>query len=675
MNLKNFFDPRSVAVIGASNNKSKVGFALLYNVLQGKEREVFPINLKEKEILGLPCYPSVLEVAQPIDLAVIAVRAEIVPQVLKECGEKEIPFAVVISAGFKEVGDRGVQLGSEIKELAQKYNIALLGPNCLGMIDAHTGLNATFGVNSPTPGNIALLSQSGALGAAMLDWASEQRIGLSKFVSLGNEAVLTELDFLEFLNGDDDSKAVLMYLEKISDGKKFIQLVKELTATKPVVILKAGRSSRGGEAVKSHTGSLASENSVFEAVCRQNGVIIVHSLRELFDLAKLFHIGILKPLKNLAVLTNGGGPSIVAADLIEFSQSLGLAEFSQELKDKLGSVLPDMAAIGNPIDLLGDAPSSRYREALELLAVEEDIEAILTILTPQMMTQPEATAEILAYYHKKKPIIPAMIGGSTVQKGVAVLQENGLVNFDFPEEAVLALDTFTLEKKEIKKQDISSQEKPDLVMVDFYETDTLLRSYGLNPVGSLIKTREELNALDERTIGQQFALKVISQDIIHKTDVGGVRVGLNSKEALLLAWDEITAASQERVPTPKIEGMLVQPMIEGKEVIIGMKRDPVFGPVIIFGLGGVFVEALNDVSMKVPPIDEATAREMIEEIKGFSILNGLRGEEKVNFDALIQIIMSVARLSTEHPEIQELDLNPVMVNAEGAAIVDARLMK
>ncbi len=675
MDFNNFFNPRSVAVIGASNNKSKVGYALLYNLLASGGAKIFPINPKEQKILKKTCYSSVSEVSEEIDLAIVAVPAKIVPQVLRECGEKKIPFAVVISAGFKEIGGVGVELGSEIKEIAAEYNIGLLGPNCLGVIDARSGLNATFGVNSPAAGNIALLSQSGALGTAMLDLAKDQGVGLSKFVSLGNEAVLTELDFLEFLKHDIESKAILLYLEKVSDGEKFIQLVKELTPTKPVVILKAGRSSRGGEAIKSHTGSVASEDSIFEAVCKQNGVVVVHSLRELFDIAKLFHIGILKPLKNLTILTNGGGPSIVTADLVEFSQSLTLTQFSPELKDKLKNVLPEMASVGNPIDLLGDAPASRYKDALEILAEKNDIEAILTILTPQMMTEEKTTAETLASYHEKKPIIPIMIGAEAVQEGVTALKKNGLVNFNFPEDVVVALDALALKKKKPKKPVVTKKTQQNLTMMGFYETDSLLNDHGIDLVGYFVRTREELEAWDEKSLGERFVIKAISEDIIHKTDVGAVKINLEGKDALLQAWDEIMAAGEQCEHPAKIEGMLVQPMVEGREVIIGMKRDPVFGSVIVFGLGGIFVEVFKDVSMRVPPIDEVVARNMIEEIKGSSILNGLRGEKPVNFDALIQVIMSVARLSVEHPEIQEFDLNPVMVNEKFAHVVDARLMK
>ncbi|MCK5590637.1 MAG: acetate--CoA ligase family protein [Candidatus Pacebacteria bacterium] len=675
MDFNNFFDPRSVAVIGASNNKSKVGYALLYNLLASGNAKIFPINPKETEILDTPCYPSILDVPEKIELAVIAVPAKIVPQILKECGEKKIPFAVVISAGFKEVGESGAELGKEIIEIAKEHNIWLLGPNCLGIIDMHSGLNATFGVNSPDKGGIALLSQSGALGTAMLDWAKDQAIGLSKFVSLGNEAVLTELDFLEFLKYDEQTKAILLYLEKVSDGKNFMHLVKEITKTKPVVVLKAGRSSRGGEAIKSHTGSIASENSVFETVCKQNGVIVVHSLRELFDIAKLFDIGILKPLKNLAILTNGGGPSIVTADLVEFSESLSLVDFSEEAKEKLKAVLPKMASVGNPIDLLGDAPSVRYRDALEILVLEKDIDAILTILTPQMMTEAKKTAEVLAFYHNLKPIIPIMIGAKAVQEGITALEENGLVNFNFPEDAILALDNIALKKKKLKKPAVAKGDQQNLTMMSFYETDALLTDYNIDLTGYFVKTREELEALDEQSLGQRFVIKALSEDIVHKTDMGVVKINLEGKDALLQAWDDIISISEQCVPPAKIEGMLIQPMVQGKEIIIGMKRDSVFGPTIVFGLGGIFVEVFKDVSMRVPKIDETIARSMIEEIKGFSILNGLRGEKPVNFDALIQVIMSVARLSVEHPEIKELDLNPVIVNADSAHIVDARLMK
>jgi len=681
-NLQNFFNPQTVAVIGASNNQSKVGYALLKNINTNKERKIFPVNLKEKEILGLVCYSSVLQIEEEIDLAIIAVPAEIVPQVLRECGEKKISSVVIVSSGFGEVLGRGIELENEIKEIAIHYDIALLGPNCLGVLDFHSDFNASFMATktftNTKKGNISFLSQSGALGTAMFDWANKQGIGFSKFVSLGNEATLTELDFLEFLKNDDNSQAVLLYLEKISDGEKFIQIMKNITATKPVVILKAGRSNRGGEAVKSHTGSLVSDDAVFEAVCEQSGVMVVYSLREFFSIAKLFHIGILKPLNNIAILTNGGGPSIIATDLIEFSRGITLAKFSSELKEELKKVLPTTAVVHNPVDVLGDARALQYKSALEILVKEDNIDVIFTILTPQMMTEISATAEVFSSFHKQKPIIPIMIGGVVVQNGVSVLQDNGLVNFDFPEDAVRALDTLSSQTGAMKKKrEVSTHKKlSHTAMLDFEKARQLLQSYGLISAGMLIKNKEDLITKIQqfKFDDKKMAMKIVSSDVIHKTDTGGVEINLEGESALLSAWDKIMTSVLNNTTQEKIQGVLLQPMVQGKEVIIGIKRDPVFGPITIFGLGGVFVEVLKDVSMKASPFTKEEAKEMIEKIKGFSVLNGVRGDQPVNFDALVTIIMAVARLSVEHPEIKEIDLNPVIVNTDEAVIVDTRLI-
>jgi len=682
INFNNFFNPQSVAVIGASSNSNKVGYALLKNIIGNQKRKIFPVNLKEKEILGLPCCESVLRIEEMIDLAIIAVPAEIVPQVLRECGEKKISSVVIVSAGFGEVSGRGVELENEIKEIAVHYNIALLGPNCLGVLDFHSDFNASFMATETftqtKKGNISFFSQSGALGAAMFDWANKQGIGFSKFVSLGNEVVLTELDFLEFLQQDDSSQAALLYLEKISDGERFIQTMKNITTTKPVVMLKAGRSSRGKIAVKSHTGSLVSDDAVFEAVCEQTGVIVVHSLRDFFGIAKLFHIGILKPLNNVAILTNGGGPSIIATDLIEFSQSLTLAEFSQDLKQKIKNVSPQISAVHNPIDILGDARALQYKNVLDLLVAEKNIDVIFTILTPQMMTEISATAEVFVSSHKSKPIIPIMIGGAVIQDGVNVLQNNDFVNFNFPEDAILALDVLSAKMKKIKKKTevLTHKQLSNLILLDFEATRQLLQSYNLESIGVLIKNKEDLVSQVKQLefSDKKMAMKIVASDIIHKTDTGGVEINLEGETALLSAWDKIMVAALKNTSPERIQGVLLQPMVKGQEVIIGMKRDPIFGPVIIFGLGGVFVEVLKDVSMRIPPITDETAKEMIEKIKGFPVLNGLRDNEPVNFSALIKIIIAIARLSAERPEIKEIDLNPVMVNTEEAVIVDARLI-
>jgi acetyltransferase len=677
MNFQKFFNPESVAVIGATEDKNKVGYSLIANLLGGKARKIYPITLDKDEILGMKAYRSILEIKEPIGLALIAVRAEFVPQVLAQCGTKNVPFAIVISAGFKEMGGAGKELEKKIKEVAQKHRIALLGPNCLGIINARAGLNATFAAEKPLAGNISFLSQSGATGTALLDWSRSAGVGFSKFVSLGNEAGLTELDFMEYFAKDKDTDALLIYLEKVTDGRKFMELAKKITRVKPVVLIKAGRSPRGQAAVMSHTGSLAPADAIFTAACRESGIITVESLREFFNFTKLFQMGILKPLRRLAVVTNGGGPSVVAADFIDLSRSLELADIPAATRSALQKVLPPMAATGNPIDLIGDAGSGRYDDALKILTKQKSIDAIVAMLTPQMMTNAESVANVLVSHAKKKPIIPVFMGGQTVQKGITVLQKGGLVNFEFPKDAVEALDAMspTAKKLAVKKPSTGNDAAQKPNMADFPATLKLLARYGINVPGILLRRKTELATAFKKFKNQPLAMKVISKEIVHKTDAGGVRLNLVTVDEAAKAWDGIANSSKVRKLKVKNPSMFVQPMAKGKEVIIGMKRDPSFGPVIVFGLGGIFVEALKDTAMRIAPVSVEEAHAMMEEIKGSKILRGLRGEKSVNMDALANIIAAVSKLSLAHPEIKEIDLNPVIADSKTATVVDARMIR
>lgn len=688
MNLQKFFDPGSVAVVGATEDKNKVGYSLVLNLLKGKTRKIYPITLEKNEILGLKAYRSVLEVNDKIDMALIAVRAAFVPQVLTECGKKKVPFVVVISAGFKEIGEEGKKLEEEITKIACKYKISLLGPNCLGVINSQSDLNASFAAEKPIRGGISFLSQSGATGAAMLDWSQKAGVGFSKFVSLGNEAGLTELEFLKYFASDKETKALLVYLEKVTDGWKFMELARKITSVKPMVLIKAGRSPRGSAAVMSHTGSLAPADAVFTAACRECGVITVESLREFFNLAKIFQIGIYKPLRRLAVLTNGGGPSVIATDLIDLSRSLELAELPRAAQNALRKVLPPMAAVGNPVDVIGDAGSQRYDDALKILTAQKNIDGIITILTPQMMTQADAVANILVSYCGKKPLIPVFMGGPSIERGLITLRNNGFTNFDFPKDAIEALDAIGETKNEkmavkpfvvkntTKRRGVTQEAgaPAQLKMMDFPATLKLLARYGVKISGVLLRRKEQLDAALKKFKNRTLAMKIISKDIVHKTDVGGVRLNLKTAEEAVKAWDGIMKSAKKKMPRAKIQGMFIQPMAEGKEVIIGMKRDPIFGPVIVFGLGGIFVEALKDTSMHVAPVTPAEGRRMIEEIKGYKILRGLRGEKSVNINALARIIAAVSKLSLARPEIKEIDLNPVMADNKKTSVVDARII-
>ncbi|MCX6716522.1 MAG: acetate--CoA ligase family protein [Candidatus Taylorbacteria bacterium] len=690
-NLEKFFNPKSVALIGASSDKKKVGYALASNLLAGAKREIFFISIGEKEILGQKTFASISEINDGVDLAIIAVRADIVPQIISDCAKKGIKSVIIISAGFKEAGEVGKKLEEDVSALAIQNGMSILGPNCLGTIDSHSDLNASFSGEKPLAGGITFLSQSGALGTSVIDLALAHGVGFSKFISLGNEANLTEIEFLEFLAKDDSTKAVLIYLEKLSNGAEFMRLASEITKTKPVVVLKAGRSKRGSQAVMSHTGSLAPEDSVFTAACRQSGIIVAESIREFFNLAKLFQIRITKPLQNLVVLTNGGGPSVVTSDLIDLSKSLTLVEFSEETKDELRKVLPSMAAVGNPVDIIGDALSNRYEDALKVLCSKKDIEkidGIVLMLTPQMMTEVEATAKLVIEYRKVLPIIPVFLGGPMIQPGADFLRGNGLVNFNFPKDAVEALDDLArgMAKKEIAKAVIKEGTENTTGtsrMLPFAEMDELLKSVGISLVGKLVKNKAGLaeawseilvSGVTSESAEISFALKAISPDIIHKTDAGAVALNIRTKEEAVEAWEKIMLNIAKNVPGAVLEGMLLQPKMSGKEIIIGMKRDAVFGPTILFGLGGIFTEALKDTSLRIAPVSKENAMQMIKEIRGSGILFGLRGERPMNTEALADLIVRISELSILHTEIKEIDFNPVTLIGESAFLVDARIM-
>jgi len=675
MIMENFFNPKSIAVIGASPDPQKVGFALVSNLLKNKKRRIYPVTLSGKEILGLPTFSSILEIQDQIDLAVIAVRADVVPNILSECGEKKVKNAIIISSGFKESGSTGKELEALISKIAKEQNISLLGPNCLGVINTRSNLNATFSGREPLTGKLAFLSQSGALGTAMIDLALGEGIGFSKFISLGNEAQLTEINFLEYLEQDPDTSAILMYLENVNDGPKFMETVKRITPKKPIVIIKAGMGSHGNLAVMSHTGALAPQASVFISACKQAGAITVSSLRGFFNIVKILSQidDTNTSVQRLIILTNGGGPSVIAADLIDHSHSLSLVALGEETKEALRKVLPPMAAVGNPIDIIGDALAERYDKALEILSEVKEAEGIIVILTPQMMTEAEATAKTLAKYKNKKKIFPVFIGWPSIQTGRDELIKSGMVNFMFPRDVIDALDY--LAKGAPKPKPLSGyHEKPAEAsagegMMKFADVLDLLFGYGILISGKFIWRKEDLENTLESLGEGPYVMKAISKEAIHKTEFKAVRLNVQNMEEASVVWEELWTK------IPSVEGILIQKMEkEGREVIIGMKKDNTFGPTILFGLGGILAEAIKDTIIRIAPIEKEEAMKMMQEIKGVKILQGMRGESPVNFDALADIIVKLSKLSLEHPEIKEIDLNPVICSGDSATIVDARVM-
>ena len=669
--LENLFNPKGVAVIGASGNPQKIGYALASNlVTDKKDRRIFLVNPSEKEILGEKVFADVKDIKENVDLAVIAVKPEIVPNVLRACGEKKIPYCIIITAGYKETGEEGKKREDELKQIAKNFNIKIIGPNCLGIFDCQNNLNATFGDKLPGVGNISVISQSGAVGTSMLDFAKKENIGFAKFISVGNEAGLTENDFLEYLLTDENTKAIALYLEAVSDGTRFLELAKKITAVKPLVVLKAGKTARGAMAVASHTGSLASENKIFEAVCAQAKVINVETISQMFDLLKMFNAGIYQALENIGIVTNGGGPSIILADLLELSQSLNLATLTDKTKTALREVLPITAAVGNPVDVIGDALSDRYESALKILSKVKDIDALAVILTPQKMTQIKETAKIIAKINKKKVVLPLFIGGTQIEPALKIFRQKNIAYFSDPIDLVKALDYLSFKNKIFIQ---NKKEEAVVDQLDFSQTEKLLQSVGLSTSGILLSDKKEIISATGKLLGP-YVLKAITDKVLHKSDVGALKLNLQNAEEVEKAWEEISKNVFSKTSDIKIEGMLLQSMTAGREVIIGMKRDATFGPTIVFGLGGIFVEALKDVSMRIAPLTPDDIDNLIGDIKGINILKGTRGQKAINFEALKQTILAISNLAIKHPEIKEMDFNPVFCDENRVNLVDVRIV-
>ena len=693
--LEAFFRPSSVAVIGASRDPEKLGYAVLANLKDGGfSGDLYPINPKAEEILGLRAYPTILDVPGEVDLAVIVIPYRLVPAVLEECGRKGVKAAVVISAGFREAGREGLEREEELIQIAQRYGIRLIGPNCLGVIDTDTPLNATFAAGMPPGGPIAFMSQSGALGTAVLDLAMAGRIGFSRFVSLGNKADVNEVDLLEAWEDDPGSRVILIYVEGLPDGQRFMEVARRVTRKKPVVAVKSGVTRAGSRAVSSHTGSLAGSEAAYQAAFRQAGVIRAGSMERLFDYARAFAYQPLPAGDRVAIVTNAGGPGILATDALEHA-GLQLARLKPETIEQLMADLPGAASAANPVDVLGDALADRYEHALRLVLADPGVDAVIVIVTPQAMTQIEETAHVVGRTAREteKPVLGCFMGEARISAGIDVLREYDVPNYPFPERAAAALaamvayrrerertlhqpERFEVDTEAVRKV-LEQARSEGRVSIGDAEARAILEAYGFPvPPSRLAATPEEaIEAAEE--MGYPVVLKVASPDILHKTDVGGVKLNLRSPDDVRDAFDLIVYRATRYVPGARIWGCLVQKMTPpGREVLIGMSRDPQFGPLVAFGLGGIYVEALKDVVFRVAPFSRAEAEEMIREIRSYALLGGVRGEPPADHEAIADALCRVGQLVTDFPEIVELDINPLMVFDEGrgAVALDMRLV-
>ena len=688
--LSAFFEPQSVAVVGASRDPTKVGGSVVANLrAAGFEGRIWPVNPRGDVVQGLPATASLLAIDGPVDLAVIVVPAPAVLPALKECATKGVRGAVVISAGFREAGEAGRAREAELRAWLGTQSIRVLGPNCLGWIRPSRRLNATFAAGMPQAGGIAFLSHSGALAAAILDWARARRLGFSFFATLGNQADLTESDVLEAAADDAETRVIVAYLEGLADGRRFFETLRRATSVKPVVLLKTGRSAEGARAVASHTGALAGSDAAFDAAVRQAGAVRVGNVEELFDLARCLASQPLPRGRRLLVVTNGGGLGVVAADAAR-AVGLELASLPEAVRQRLGAVLPPTASLGNPVDLVGDADAARYANALHAVGPQAEIDAALVIMTVQAATDAAGVARAIlgAIRDWSRPVIAALVGGDRVAPGVRVLEEGGLPCYPFPEPAIGALAGMAL-VAEGRRPDAwaaaAAAPPPSVVAklrrlaasgaehLGMAELSPILAAYRIPALIPRLAENAEAAAAIAGDLGQAVAIKIASPEISHKSDVGGVVLGLSSPAEVAAAADAMLARVRSRRPDATIQGILVQPMApSGKELLLGALSDPQFGPLVMVGFGGIYVEVLRDTATRLAPVSPAEALRMLDELKMAALLHGVRGEPPVDLQALAETISRFGQLAADCPDLVEVELNPLVATPAGVVAIDAR---
>ncbi len=688
-----FFNPDSVAVVGASQNPQKVGHTVLNNLLRfGFKGKIYPINPSSKEILGLKTYSTLREVKEEIGLAVIVIPALHVPGALVECGKAGVEAAVIISAGFKETGLEGMRLEEEIKEIAKENHIRVLGPNCLGVINTVRYLNATFAAGMLPEGKISFFSQSGALGLAVLDWAIGNKIGFSKFISLGNKADLNEIDFLDYFRKDSETDVILGYIEDVVAGRKFLEVAKETTRMKPVILLKAGGTEAGARAASSHTGALAGSETAFDAAFKQTGIIRAEGIEDLFDIALSFSGGRLPKGRRLFIVTNAGGPGIIAADASE-RLGLELPMLSKESVDAIRPLLPPNASIYNPVDLIGDAPPERYRIVLTQAIHDPHVDGFLVIVVPQATTDVGQTTDLIIHTAEMtdRPVIASLMGEASVRGSIERLEANAIPNFSYPEIAVKGFkrlcdyfDWKNLDHEEAicppfdraaVKDKIDNFLKTGRYQMGEDDGMAILSQYGFAfPKRGLAVSSKEASRIGAK-IGFPVVMKISSPDILHKTDVGGVKLNIASRKEAEDAFVEITSNVRRFMPDAFIRGVMIYEMVRGgREVILGVTYDRTFGHMIMFGLGGIYVEVLKDVSFRIIPVTRREVLSMVNETKSSALLRGTRGEKPIDIEAIVEGILNLSCLITDFPLIRELDVNPLVVLEKGAIALDTRIV-
>jgi acetyltransferase len=699
--IEYILSPKSIAVVGASNRPGSLGLAVFRNLLDASYQGIlYPVNPKAGSIQGVKAYKTISDIPDEVEMAVLIVPAEHVESIVGEAGRKGVKGCIVITAGFKEIGGHGVELEKRVKAIAKEHGIRLLGPNCLGVANTNKDvrMNASFASIMPQPGNIAFISQSGAMCVAVLDYAAGRNMGFSKFISIGNKADINEVDLLRYLKDDQDTKVIIMYLEDITDGHAFIDVARVITlkAEKPIFALKVGRSPEGARAAASHTGSMAGSDSAYDAIFMQGGIQRVEGVRELFNYALAFSTQPLPKGNRVAIVTNSGGPGIMATDTL-VRPGIVLADLSEETKKRLKEKLPPTASVNNPVDVIGDADAKRYEAAIRYTLEDENVDGAIVILTPAATAEILETAQIVPRVARdiKKPILCSFMGLVDVSEGIEYLSQNNIPNFVFPEEAsrtMVAMIQYAENIRQGRRREVfrllEDQEKAAAIIAsrlsgrrEYFMTEQeaheLLRCYGFPLLKSrLVKEPSEIGKAIEE-VGLPVAMKLDSPDILHKSDAGGVRLRINSAEQAERVFHEIIENARRYKPSAVVRGILFQEMArEGVEVILGSTKDPKFGPICMFGLGGIFVEALKDVSFRLAPMWDTSAENMIKSIKAYRVLQGIRGRPPADIKAAKLCILRLSAMVSNHPDIAELDINPLILypEGEGCVVADARIV-
>ncbi len=698
--LDAIFKPKSVAVIGATEKEGSVGRTILWNLISSQfGGTVFPVNPKRSSVLGIRAYPSVAAIPEQVDLAVIVTPAPSVPGIIGECVDAGVPGAIVISAGFKERGPQGAELERQIMEQAQRGNMRIIGPNCLGVMMPPIGLNATFASAMARPGNVGFISQSGALCTSVLDWSFQENVGFSAFISIGSMLDVDWGDLIHYLGEDPRTSSIVIYMESVGNARSFLSAAREVAFTKPVIVIKAGRTEAAAQAAASHTGSLTGSDEVLEAAFRRVGVLRVNSISDIFHTAEVLAKQPRPRGPRLTILTNAGGPGVLATDAL-ITQGGELAQLSDATMAALNALLPEHWSHGNPVDILGDAAPERYAQSLEIAANDPNSDGLLVILTPQAMSDPTRTAELLRPYAQieGKPVLASWMGGSDVAAGVGILNRANIPTFEYPDTATRLFnymwrysynlrgiyETPALTDADDQQQHntalaheiISHARQQGRTILTEYESKQILAAYGIPTTPMFVATTEDEAVMAAEQLGYPVVLKIHSETITHKTDIGGVRLNLADPEAVREAFWAIKGAVRDRVGVEHFHGVNVQPMVKlkGYELIVGCSADAQFGPVLLFGTGGTLVEVFKDRALALPPLNTTLARRMMEQTKIHTALKGVRGERPVDLAGLEKLLVRFSQIVAEQRFIKEIDINPLLATPDSILALDARVL-